>query len=178
MIMAYAHHNFPQSHFFQDGFLPQHPFLMPASGVSSSISTSQQATTSLHHGNPTYSDHFMTPRHIAPHQSYILPSPGQEYRLEESYTTSSDSTSARGRSGSGVSTVSVDYNRSSTSTTPVSSYSLNGTGSQYSAMYDNQALHIDEASLDVPAQEQLARNRDEKEYTARHRAGSSSSSNK
>jgi hypothetical protein len=85
-----------------------------------------------------------TPRHLP---SYPTPL----YRPEETYTISSATTSARGRSGSEASINSGHYLMTSPKTTPTSPYTLSGAGSQYlPSPYDARPISF-ETSTTVPS---------------------------
>src|ERR1700744_5650984 len=123
-MTSYDPHEFSRGHLTKDGFLPQHPASMALSAPSG-ISVSLPNPMAYQHGHYNTSDYF-TPRTIAPHPGYFPAFHNHGYPQGETYAISSNSTSVRGRSGSGASTASVSYSVARPRTPPTSPHLFGG----------------------------------------------------
>ena len=126
-MTSFEIHDYPRGQLIQDGYLPQHPASMALSAPSG-FSMSLPTASAYHPDHYAQSSAYI-PRSIAPHPGYF---PSQSfshpaYIHEQGYDLSSNTNSARGRSGSGASTFSPSH-PTSTGTSPTSPYSLNGVG--------------------------------------------------
>ncbi len=142
-MASYAIHDSYRGHLVQDAFLPQHPASMALSAPSG-ISISLPTSAVYPHDHYNHTSSYYTPRTLAPHPGYLPPFTAHDYPQGEVYVLSSNPTSARGRSASGASTVSVGCSIESPSTTPTSPYLLNGAGNQYPTTQAEGMLMKDE----------------------------------
>jgi hypothetical protein len=149
------HHDFARGHLIQDGFLPQHTFSMASSapsGMSMSLPTTM-AYEQSHWNHSGSSSSYYTPRSIAPHPGYFPTFAPHDYPQGEAYAISSNSTSARGRSGSGASTTSGDYTVVSPRTAPASPLLLlSGAGSQYQPTHGRRVSQTEGLTSTSPEQ--------------------------
>ncbi|KAJ9611738.1 hypothetical protein H2200_004922 [Cladophialophora chaetospira] len=105
------------------------------SGISISL-----PTAAYHHEDYDSNSSYYTPRTLASHPGFLPAYTVHDYPQGGVYAISSTSTSERGRSGSGASTVSGAYSLESPNTTPTSPHLLNGAGSQYQTSFGNSTI--------------------------------------
>ncbi|OAP58590.1 hypothetical protein AYL99_07680 [Fonsecaea erecta] len=141
-MASYSHRDSLRDPYGPNGYFPSHQLSMSMPEASSGLLITMPTTTALcEPDSPTYSNSFCTPRTIAPNPGYMLAPPIHGYHSEEAYAVTGHSASARGRSWSGASTVSVDYSVASQESKPRSPYSFIEPGGQYRVIDNSRGHH-------------------------------------
>jgi hypothetical protein len=126
-----------------DVFFSQQPRSFDFSAPDHGLSISLPAASPYRFGHEARNISIYTPRSMLTMPSHLPTYPTPMYRPEETYTISSATTSARGRSGSEASTGSGNYLMTSPRTAPTSPYTLSGAGSQHLPPYGARPISFD-----------------------------------